>query len=389
MSGRRSVLDAVLDPGFFGTLPTGQDLDKLISHEIAEAADLQTALDRARIVGSEHRFLTSVRVLSGTIPAVDAGIVFAGTAERLVAALQDRVLEDLARQHGVVPGGGASVIAMGKLGGREMTAASDLDLIVVYDFDPAATPSDGERPFPPTQYFARFTQRLISALSVATAEGALYEVDMRLRPSGLKGPVATQLSSFIDYQTNEAWTWEHLALTRARVITGPPFLRQKVEAAITGALCRPRDRKQIAIDVLQMRDLIQKQKGSNDVWDLKQVRGGLVDIEFMTQYLQLIHAAQRPSILDQNTVQALRNLTAVGLLDPDLSHLLIEAAGLLNSLTQILRLCLDGPFSPASAPDGLKELLARGAGMPEFAHLEATLQQMLTDVASRFDQIVT
>ncbi len=388
MSRRRNLLDAVLAPGFFGQVPSEQDLDALITNEIAGADDFQTALDRARVVGSEQRFLIGVRVLSGTIPASQAGGAFARTAERLITALQDRVEQDLVRQHGHVPGGGAVVIAMGKLGGREMTAASDLDLILVYDFDEVARLSDGPRPLPPTQYFARLTQRLISALSVPTAEGALYDVDMRLRPSGLKGPVATQLTSFIDYQTNEAWTWEHLALTRARVITGPPQLRAKVDAAIHRALLRPRDQMRIAADVRQMRDLIQKEKGTSDPWDLKTVRGGLIDIEFMAQYLQLMHAASDPKLLSQNTVHALENLSRHGALAPKNAAILIPAAQLLNGLTQVLRLCLDGAFEPAKAPDGLKILLAQAGECPDFIRLEAALQQSLADVAQLFDQII-
>ncbi len=388
MSRRRNLLDAVLAPGFFGQLPNEQDLDALITNEIGGADDLQAALDRARVVGSEQRFLIGVRVLSGTIPATQAGGAFAQTAERLIAALQDRVEQDLVRQHGRVPGGGAAVIAMGKLGGREMTAASDLDLILVYDFDSEAQLSDGPRPLPPIQYFARLTQRLISALSVPTAEGALYDVDMRLRPSGLKGPVATQLASFIDYQATEAWTWEHLALTRARVITGPPHLHLEVEAAIRHALVRPRDQTRIAADVRQMRDLIQKEKGTLDIWDLKTVRGGLIDIEFMAQYLQLIHAASDPQLLSQNTVHALENLSRHGALDPKHAAILIPAAQLLNGLTQVLRLCLDGTFDPAKAPDGLKLLLAQSGECPDFVRLEAALQQSLSDVAHLFDQII-
>ena len=388
LSRRRNLLDAVLDPGFFGKLPTGQDIDRLVAEEIAGPDDLQQALDRARVVGSEQRFLIGVRVLSGTIPASQAGVAFADTAERLIAALQERVAADLVRQHGTIPGGGAAVIAMGKLGGREMTAASDLDLILVYDFDAAARQSDGPRPLPPTQYYARFAQRLISALSVPTAEGALYDVDMRLRPSGLKGPVATQLSSFIEYQANEAWTWEHLALTRARVITGPAVLRAKVETAIHDALARPRDRTRITTDVRQMRDLIQKEKGTTDIWDLKQVRGGLIDIEFIAQYLQLVHAHTAPDLLSPNTVQALRNLIHYGALDPAAGDILTAAAGLLNGLTQVLRLCLDEPFNPAKAPDGLKELLARAGDAPDFSFLEAALRQSLVEVASLFDEIV-
>jgi [glutamine synthetase] adenylyltransferase / [glutamine synthetase]-adenylyl-L-tyrosine phosphorylase len=277
---------------------------------------------------------------------------------------------------------------MGKLGGREMTAASDLDLIVVYDYDPSASQSDGARPLAPSQYYARFTQRLISALSAPTAEGTLYEVDMRLRPSGQKGPVATQLSSFVEYQTGEAWTWEHLALTRARVISGPPGLRDRVEAAIRQVLVRPRDRAKIAADVREMRALIEKEKGTTDIWDLKQVRGGLVDIEFIAQYLQLVHAHAHPEVLHQNTLAALRQLAAAGLIGPADAETLIAAARLVNNLTQVLRLCLDGPFDPAQAPDGLKVLLTRAGEMPDFTHLEAALRQALADVAELFERLV-
>ena len=220
------------------------------------------------------------------------------------------------------------------------------------------------------------------------AEGALYEVDMRLRPSGQKGPVATQLSSFVDYQANEAWTWEHLALTRARVITGPPALRAKVEAAIRQALMRPRLREKIAADVREMRALIEKEKGTIDIWDLKQVRGGLVDIEFMVQFLQLVHAAAIPSVLDWNTVHALQKLARAGALAGPDADILIPAAELLNGLTQVLRLCLDGPFEPAKAPDGLKNLLARAGDAPDFTQLELALRRTLADVAGLFDRVV-
>ena len=277
---------------------------------------------------------------------------------------------------------------MGKLGGREMTAASDLDLILVYDFDAAATQSDGDRPLAPTHYYARLTQRLISALSSATAEGTLYEVDLRLRPSGQKGPVATQLSSFIDYQAKEAWTWEHLALTRARVISGPPELRGRVEAAIRQALLKARDAGKLTADVREMRERIAKEKGTDDIWDLKQVRGGLVDLEFIAQYLQLRYAAAHPEVLDQNTVEAFRKLRDAGVMAVEHADVLIPATRLLHDLTQILRLCLEGRFEPATAPSGLKELLANAGDAPSFAELEERLRLTLIKVAGLFNQII-
>jgi glutamate-ammonia-ligase adenylyltransferase len=307
----------------------------------------------------------------------------------MIEAMQKEVELEMVRAHGRVPGGSAVVVAMGKLGGREMTAASDLDLIVVYDFDAAATLSTGLKPLASTQYYTRYTQRLISAFTSQTAEGKLYDVDMRLRPSGQKGPVATQLSSFIDYQNNSAWTWEHLALTRARVVSGPAPLQAAVEKAIREVLTKPRDRAKIAADVRDMRARIEKEKGSKDIWDLKQVRGGLVDLEFIAQHLQLVHAASRPEILNQNTVLALQNLQTAGLLPAQAADALLPAAALLNNLTQILRLCLDGPFEPAKAPEGLKTLLAAAGQAPDFVRLEADLAAQEARVAALFGELVT
>ena len=258
----------------------------------------------------------------------------------------------------------------------------------VQRLDAAATQSDGDRPLAPTHYYARLTQRLISALSSATAEGTLYEVDLRLRPSGQKGPVATQLSSFIDYQAKEAWTWEHLALTRARVISGSPELRGRVEAAIRQALLKARDAGKLTADVREMRERIAKEKGTDDIWDLKQVRGGLVDLEFIAQYLQLRYAAAHPEVLDQNTVEAFRKLRDAGVMAVEHADVLISATRLLHDLTQILRLCLEGRFEPATAPSGLKELLANAGDAPSFAELEERLRLTLIKVAGLFNQII-
>ncbi len=388
LSRRRRLLDAVIDPRTSGMLPGAESLDRLIASEFANARDIQDVLDRARVIGGEQAFLVGVRVLSGTIGANQAGGAYALIAERLIAALQEQVETELARAHGPIPGGGAAVVAMGKLGGREMTAASDLDLIVVYDYDPETLAPPGARGLHPSQYYTRLTQRMIAALSAPTAEGTLYEVDLRLRPSGQKGPVATQLSSFVAYQANEAWTWEHLALTRARVVTGSPALRAKVEQAIRDTLVRPRDAAKIGKDVREMRARIAAEKGTGDIWDLKQARGGLVDLEFIAQYLQLIHAARRPDVLDQNTVGALRKLVAAGVLDSARGETLIAAARLLHDLTQVLRLCAEGPFDPKTAPPGLRALLSRAGDAPDFERLTARVAETLAEVHGLFEAIV-
>jgi glutamate-ammonia-ligase adenylyltransferase len=388
LSKRRRVFDVVLSPGFFGETPSEADLGAIIAGELEGAGDFQEVLDRARRIVHEQSFLIGVRVLTGSIGAAQAGGAYALLAERMIAAMQAEVEREMAKVHGRVPGGAMAVVAMGKLGGREMTAASDLDLIVVYDYDPGATMSDGLKPLSPTHYYTRLTQRLISALTAQTAEGNLYAVDMRLRPSGQQGPLAAQLAGFIGYQQTEAWTWEHLALTRARVVSGPPALRAAVAQAIRNALTRKRDAARTAGDVREMRALIEREKGTTEIWELKQVRGGLVDLEFIAQYLQLVHAHAHPEVLDPNTVGALVNLDRAGLLPAPATDVLLPAARLFADLTQVLRLCLDGPFVREKAADGLKTLLVRAGEAPDFARLEADLAARQASVAALFNEIV-
>lgn len=389
LSRRPRLLDAVLDPGFFGAIPTEKQLKDVVGVALALATDYQDALDRARIVGREQGFLIGVRVISGTISAEQAGKAYAALADTLIQALADRVGQELVTQHGHMPDGMAAIIAMGKLGGEEMTASSDLDLITVYDYAGEDAKSDGERELPGQQYYTRFTQRLIAALSAQTAEGALYEVDMRLRPSGSQGPVATKLSGFIDYQEKSAWVWEHLALTRARVVSGPAAMRETIDKTIRAVLTKPRDRSAVAGEVHEMRRRIAAEKGTDDIWDLKQVRGGIVDLEFIAQYLQIVNAAERPEVLDQNTEDALAKLAAAGVLGKADAELLIPAARLYQSVTQILRLCLEDRFDVADAPRALRELLARSADLPDFSTLEATLKDTLSRVHDAFNRLVS
>src|SRR5581483_10591327 len=299
------VIDPLLEPGFFGALPDQAKLAAELERALEQNRSYEDFLDRVRMFGQEHMFLIGARILSETVSAEQAGEAFAALADVMVASLHRAVEENFAGMHGRLRGQECAILALGKLGGREMAANSDLDLIVVYDFDREFPESDGARPLYGSQYFARFTQRLISALTVRTNYGVLYDVDMRLRPSGRAGPVATQIGAFENYQENEAWTWEHMALTRARVISGSPAFRARVEDVIRKALARRRDRDLIAGDVLEMRRAIAEEKGDTTRWDLKYAAGGLIDLEFVAQYLQLVHAAAHPAILDTSTAKVL------------------------------------------------------------------------------------
>jgi glutamate-ammonia-ligase adenylyltransferase len=294
------------------------------------------------------------------------------------------VTKQFVEQYGRVQKQETAILAMGKLGSREMTASSDLDLILIYDFDHENPESDGARSLNGSQYFARFTQRLISAFTTRTNYGVLYEVDMRLRPSGRAGPVASRLDSFADYQDHEAWTWEHMALTRARVISAPPDFQKQIEELIARVLMRPRDIDIIANDVLEMRKAVADEKGENDIWDLKYAAGGIVDIEFLAQYLQLIHAAEKPGILNVNTMQVYDNAVKLGVLASSDAEILRPAARLYQNLTQVLRLCVSEKFKPDTAGEDLLRVMTRAADAPDFSAVEARLRETQAEVREIF-----
>src|SRR3954470_18562307 len=382
------VMDALIEPSFFGALPDADKLAAELSGSFAQATSYEDLLDRARQFGQEHMFLIGARILSGTVSAEQAGEAFARLANVLIRAVHRAVEENFVGIYGRMKEQRSVVLALGKLGGREMTATSDLDLIIVYDFNENHPQSDGGRSLYGGQYFARMTQRLVSALAAQTNYGALYNVDMRLRPSGRSGPVATMIASFESYQENEAWTWEHLALTRARVVSGPLAFAARVEKIIRDVLCRPRDAATIAGDVVEMRAAIATEKGDSERWNLKYVAGGLIDLEFIAQYLQLVHAEKHPEILDTSTARALDKAARLSLLSADDADVLRPAVRLYQNLTQILRLCLPGPFDPKAAGAGLLSLLARAADVPDFATLEAHLKETQAKVRTSFERIL-
>ncbi len=389
LARRPSLADALLDPDFFDVLPDQATLEAHLNELLDAAGSDEEQLDRARRFRQEQHVLIGVRIASGTLPAARAGEAYARLAEVIIRALHARVWARFQQAHGTIAGAETAVLSMGKLGGREMTAGSDLDLILLYDFDPEADPtSDGPRPLQGAHYFARFTQRLLSALTSLTNAGKLYDVDLRLRPSGRAGPVATRLGSFEAYQRTEAWTWEHMALTRARIISASPAFAARVEAVILQVLARPRDPRRIAGDILDMRHAIAAEKGESDRWNLKHAAGGQVDVEFLAQYLVLVHAQRYPEIVDTATARILAVAGWLELLPPEDIQSLSNACRLYQDLTQVLRLAIDRPFVPADASPALKALLARAGELPDFATLDAHLGETQARVRAIFQRVL-
>jgi [glutamine synthetase] adenylyltransferase / [glutamine synthetase]-adenylyl-L-tyrosine phosphorylase len=381
-----STLDALLDADFLERLPGRAALEGALARRLV--GGYEEKLDGARRFAREQIFRVGAQIVEGTASADQAGPALTSIAETVIAGLLPVVEEELAASAGRLKGAGFAVIALGKLGGREMTASSDLDLVFVYDVPPGVEASDGAKPLPPSLYFARLAQRLIAALTTPTAAGTLYDVDMRLRPTGNKGPAAVSLKSFADYHASESWTWEHMALTRARSVAGPADLCRRVEDEIRRRLSAKADAEKILTDVREMRAKVEAAYPGRSAWDLKYAHGGMMDIEFIAQTMQLLHAHAHPQILDTNTIAALNRLAGAKLLEAGDAALLLEAAALEQALTQTLRIALDESLKAEEATPALKALLARAGGAGDFAALEQRLARLQAAVRGLFTRLV-
>jgi glutamate-ammonia-ligase adenylyltransferase len=388
---RPHVLDSAIDPGRVDNIEASlgeQVMRERAGVYVAQARTYEEALDRARDFAAEEMFLIGLNLLSGRLDPDRAGEAYSALAQGLVGTLMKRVEDAFAADHGAIARGRVVVVAMGKLGSREMTAASDLDLLLIYDFPPDAAESIGGRPLGANLYYSRLTQRLLAALTAPTRAGKLYDVDLRLRPSGNKGPLATQFSSFALYQRDEAEIWEHMALTRARVVAGDASLAADVGRAVHEVLVRGRDAETVAREVRGMRALIAHEKGDRDPWDLKLVRGGLMDIEFVAQYLSLAFANARPEILDVSTRRVIDRAGRAGLLTPGQVETLVEAHRLYTDATQFMRLSISGPFDPETAAAGVKRRIAAAAGFPDFEAFVAALDESRKKVRETYEAIL-
>ncbi|MEP9388803.1 bifunctional [glutamine synthetase] adenylyltransferase/[glutamine synthetase]-adenylyl-L-tyrosine phosphorylase [Mesorhizobium sp. KR9-304] len=383
---RPHVFDGLLDPALLSELPDRDYLAGRLAVFIDTAAGYEEVLDRLRIFAAEQKFLIGVRLLAGAIDAERAGKAFSDLADLTIGAALHAVQEEFAHRHGRVAGGRVAILGMGKLGSRELTAGSDVDLILLYDHDADADESDGEKPLAPSHYHARMTQRLIAAVSAPTAEGVLYELDLRLRPSGNKGPVATHVDAFKKYQRGEAWTWEHMALTRARVVAGEAELAAEIEVEVAEVLALPRDPKKIAAEAVEMRAMIDKEKPPRDLWDIKLIPGGLIDLEFIAQVAVLCGRTKGERVT--GTAKTLARLSP-DFADGQTRQELTDAYALYLSLTQMIRLCLTGPFVKDDSPPGLIDLILAATDLPDIKVLEAHLKETAAKVRGHFNRLLS
>jgi glutamate-ammonia-ligase adenylyltransferase len=388
LARRPALLEAVLSEDFLAPLPPLAALSADLGELLSGARDFEDTLNLLRRWANERRFQIGVQLLHRRLDPPLAGGAYADIAETVLGALLPAVVAELGRSHGKIPGGEIALLAMGRLGSREMTASSDLDLILIYDAPEGRDASDGERPLAITAYYARLCQRLIGAITAPTAEGRLYDVDMRLRPSGASGPIATSLAHFAQYQRAEAWTWEHMALTRARPVAGDAALHARIAAAITVALTLPRDPDGLVIDVAEMRQRIADEHPRPAPLDLRNRRGGLVDLEFIAQYLMLREAARSPALLRRDIGAAIEALRDTGILEPQAAQELGEAHRLFCTMRLYLTLLFDGTPEPEALAGPAGAMLARCVGAIDVARLDADISTACTGVLAWYDRLV-
>lgn len=384
LAKRPLLLDAVLNNDFFEASFTPEKLGANLEAQLDPARDFQDILDISRKWASEHKFQVGVQILRNNIDATKAGNNLSIVADVILEVMLNKVIREFSRKHGVMAEAQFAVLALGKLGGRELTATSDLDLVFIYDAEKSPPFSDGAKKLSINHYFARLSQQFITALTAMTGEGRLYEVDMRLRPSGNAGPIAVTLQSFEEYQTKDAWTWEHLALTRGRVIVGKPEIRDKITTIIKQALGH-KNRENLQQDTSGMREKLRKEFGTADIWAIKHTRGGLVDIEFICQYMILKHMADKPQILVTNTLRQISQLQKYGILSENTGKLLYTACDFMQNLQIILGLCLGSRSD--EKPQGLIDILCERFKVSSLDQLARKITETQKNISGIYGEI--
>ncbi len=391
LSRRPSLFDGVLASEFLNPpAPYEEQVDHL--NKILLAVDyFEEKLDAARHWANERKFQIGLQSMRGKLSPPKAARALSHIAEAVLECMFPVVKEEFVKIHGDIPGSHFCTVALGKLGSREMTPTSDLDLVFLYETRDDDSSSDGSKPLAQTQYFARLGQRFISALSAPTAEGVLYEVDMRLRPSGNSGPIACSLDAFKLYHQEQAWTWERMAMTRARAIGTDSLFNNKTNDVIHSLLSASSDPITLRQDVATMRIRMDKEHHTDIIWSIKYLRGGLVDVEFIIQYLSLLYAQEKPEVLAPNMWKACKQLLQHGYLSETNAGTLLRALDLWQALQSRLHLSLitDAPPKTTKAmPLALQNKLIQLGGAHSIDEIESLIQNTAKDVYTLFVEIV-
>ena len=387
LAQRGYLLDALIEEEVSASVFKKDQLLDSLEENLGFARDFQDFLNITRRWSGDIKFLTSVRQLSGVLGCLDGGQILSSVADLLIEATLTAVRQEFEKTYGVLPDGELCVLGFGKLGGEILTRGSDLDLVFVYRADNELL-SNGDRKVSPSTYYSRLCQRLITALSAQTGHGQLYEVDVRLRPMGSSGPLVSDFSRLERYYKKEAWVWELMALTRARVVAGPKGLTGRIEVLIRNVLCQAYTLENLQTDIVAMRRRVWRERPPTGFWDIKYSLGGLFDLDFLVQYLQLQNGGQEPSILDSNTLKFFRKLSKSGLLDGSVLTELSDSLEFFLQVQSLSRICLIGVFDEESAPSGLREVLVRNCRAVDFNALKDKLRAHQTSTHGHFVRLV-
>ena len=391
LARRPTLWEAVLDPYFFSPLPTVDPLRKSLNHALNVAQDHQDILDITRRWVAEHKFRIGVHVLESLADVKEAGLAMSHLADATLLELLPRVEADFQTRHGTIEGGGIALLAMGKYGGKELTYISDLDVVFLYNVPDMNAMSNGKKPLAPSQYYSRLGQTIITAIMSPTAEGRLFEVDTRLRPSGNAGPLVVTLKTFTEYyqDPNRAWTWEHMALTRARPIVCPPEMLKPLKKAIVDTLTLKRDQEELLNRVAKMRHKMRKEFTTNNVWSVKHAVGGLVDMEFICQYLMLKYGQSDKDIFSPYLDEAFEKMEEKGYIPEGTAKTIAEAHSIQQSIQSLLRLCVGGSkIKEEDFSIGLKDVLVKGSHEKTFKSLKKTLLKSQSNIKKIYDTVI-
>ncbi|MGE3713361.1 MAG: bifunctional [glutamine synthetase] adenylyltransferase/[glutamine synthetase]-adenylyl-L-tyrosine phosphorylase [Alphaproteobacteria bacterium] len=388
LSRTPALLDIVLYDDFYEDLPDKELLFEQMGELVSLANDYEERMDRVRQFRNEKQFQAGVQFMKHMINAAQAGQFLSDLAEVTIQYTCQVTMREFEERSGKVESSRFGVLALGKLGSREMTFSSDIDLIFVYDAADEDMLSDGDKELSASVYYNRFAQRLLTAITGMARHGRLYEVDTRLRPSGGKGLLAVSVTALQAYFKDSAWTFEYMALTKARPIIGDDAMRLELTGFVRKQLTKKRDPARLKKHVQDMRSRIDKEYGSQNPWDIKYVRGGLVDLDFIAQYLLLLNAPNSAPPFPGSTSGIIKWLMDMHYLDELRGNQLLEAEQFVSHIFQTLRLCYTERFDEETAPQGLKKQMVEQLRQPDFESLKQHLLAVEKQVHAHYIDII-
>ncbi len=380
-----NVLDIVISDDF-KKLKNEDFISKDLTNHLNYCDNFQDILDQTRRWARERRFQIGINLLRGKISGIESAQIFTNLASAIIKNILNSTYKEFKKKHGEIANSEFAIIGLGTLGSNEMQFSSDLDLIFIYDSEKNKEESNGKIKLPISKYYARLSQQFISAITSLTSEGRIFEIDMRLRPSGNSGPIATSLYSFEKYHESTSWTWEKMALTRAKPIAGDKLIINKFNILLNKILSKKIPKEILLNDILSMRKKIGTEH-NRDKWQIKNSPGGLLDIQFLAQYLQLLYSSKYPDILDQKTNKIFKNLKEKNLLNSNIANKIIEISDIQFNMHALLSLCFKDKVEQKKFSDEIYAKLKSILKVKNKKELNNKLERLQKIIINHFNKI--